>query len=676
MRVQAAVYRQRRRKSQTARALFPVINPILYSLIRYYKLQRRPMQTLIRFLCAAITGCILLACSDGNDSTLLQTGSEFSQATVTLPSKATPAFTPGTAGVVVDNAKLLRQFGTAGINLNRAIYTRYFLSDAADAQPDAIIVLVPGFEGGAATFYLLAENLLRRAATQANLVLEVWAVDRRSAHLEDTVGLDIAEELGDPLVGLDFLFGDALGLSLSPALASGPNRRAQFYNTSSDTAFMAQWTTLVHSQDIDAVVEAARDAARDGNVFLGGHSAGTGYTARYAATDFNLQGGAPDPGYQKLRGLVLLEGGGASLSSTPPDEATLDLIEARFDGGLYGAVRDQAPRCIDGNTACTAATAATDCAAFGNKSCVEPVGAYSVIPGLLSPQLLAVSEVNSLDAIAHDDTVISILQQDQNGVPGNNAVAKVPELNVLTALVGTTPASSATLLGKFLDDDGAAAAVASFVATSVGYDGPVVGGVATWLSKGEDIPPVAFTDNGPAPQSISAIGKWGVEVEPSDLEGRMLPIFYRGQTNFSEWYYSSSGLGVTNGLGLDTTALSAPPPAGRGRSDIDNRTQAAAINIPVIAFGGSNGLAPAPAAWLGFADAIGACTAPSCDGVTPRVVDRANPNEAFPTFGEIAGGFEVHISEGYSHVDIVTADDDATNNVIGPLLQFIERNVQ
>ena len=83
------------------------------------------------------------------------------------------------------------------------------------------------------------------------------------------------------------------------------------------------------------------------------------YTARYAATDFNLQGGAPEPGYQKLRGLILLEGGGASLSSTPPDEATLDLIEARFDGGLYGAVRDQAPRCIDGDTACTVATADT-----------------------------------------------------------------------------------------------------------------------------------------------------------------------------------------------------------------------------------------------------------------------------------------------------------------------------
>jgi hypothetical protein len=122
--------------------------------------------------------------------------------------------------------------------------------------------------------------------------------------------------------------------------------------------------------------------------------------------------------------------------------------------------------------------------------------------------------------------------------------------------------------------------------------------------------------------------------------------------------------------------LSAPPPLGRGRSDIENRTQASAISIPVIAFGGSNGLAPVPAVWLGFADAIGPCAAPSCDGVTPRVLDRINPSEAFPTFGNVGGGFEVHISEGYSHLDILTADDDQTNHVIGPLLDFINRNVQ
>lgn len=621
-----------------------------------------------------IATALLAACSDGSDG-VSPAQSNFSQVTIDIPSVAAPAHTPGTPGVVVDNEKMIKQFGGADINLNKARYTRYFLSDRDGQQPDGIVVLVPGFEGGAATFYVLAENLLRRALEQQNLVLEVWAIDRRSSQLEDTVGLDIAEDLGEPLVGLDFLFGDELGLELSEPLADGPNRRAIFYNSNSDTAFMAQWTTLVHSQDIDAVVEEALGAARSANVFLGGHSAGTGYTARYAATDFNLQGGEPEPGYKKLRGLVLLEGGGSRLAPAPVAEATLDQIEARFDGGLFGAVRDQAPRCIDGETACTLATAAADCVAFDNTSCVEPVGAFSELAGLLSPQLLAVSEVNALDAVENGDGVQSILQADQNDVAGNNAIAKVPELVPLTVLVGDTPASSANLLGTFLDDDGLAASAASFLATSVGVAGPAVDGIATWISKNEGLPEMV-EDNGPAPRTIEDISVWGLEVEASDLEGRMLPVFYRGRTNFSEWYYSSSGLGVTQGLGLDTTELSAPPPLGRGRSDIDNRTQARNIDIPVIAFGGSNGLTEAPAIWLGFADTIAPCATASCDSQTPRVLDRSNPSAAFPTFGAVAGGFEVYISEGYAHVDIVTADDDESNNVIGPLLQFIDRNLQ
>ena len=58
------------------------------------------------------------------------------------------------------------------------------------------------------------------------------------------------------------------------------------------------------------------------------------------------------------------------------------------------------------------------------------------------------------------------------------------------------------------------------------------------------------------------------------------------------------------------------------------------------------------------------------------MVDAANPSATFPTFGGVDGGLEVHMSEGYAHVDIVTAEDDADNQVVGPLLEFIERNLQ
>lgn len=634
---------------------------------------------LFRILCLCFIGFVLLtACGDSSSSkrrpdpgptTLLQE-------TLELASKAQPLFTPGSPGVSVVNPKLLTQFGTSDINLNKARYTRYYLSNQAERQPDAIIILVPGFEGGASNFYILADQLMRSAQTDSSLVLEVWAMDRRSNQLEDLVGLEISEDLEEPLVGLDFLFGAELGLELSSALVDGPNRRAVLYNNSTDTAFMAQWTPMVHSQDIDAIVDRARDTALNANVFLGGHSSGTSYTARYAATDFNLAGGDPEAGFTKLRGLILLEGGGSGSEPTPPDEATLDLIEARFDGGLFGAVRAQSPRCIDGETACNVETEQVDCAAFTNIKCVESMPAYDDGLGLLSPELLAISEVNGLDAAVNGDGVLSILQQDQNGVPGNSAINKVPELAALKLLVGDEPSSSISLLGQFLDDDGIVARFAGFLSTSLGFPGPMTNGVNTWLSGDDEIPAEAFSDNGPPPQTLEGITRWGVEVEPSDLAGKMLPMFYQGQTNFSDWYYPSSGLSVVSGLGLDTSALSAPPPKGRGRSDIANRTQGHLINIPVIAFGGSNGLTPTPASWRAFATAIATCTAPACDGVTPRLVDADNPNPAFPTYGDISGGFEVHMSEGYAHFDVLSADNNETNNVIAPLLAFVEGHLQ
>lgn len=647
------------------------------------------MKYAIRLVVVSVSFLLASACSSGSGTSGTGDGggmggaggaggmpsdSTFEQTTVDLPSEAQPAHTPGTAGVVVDNPRLIEMFGGSDFDLNNARYTRYYLSDQADLQPDAIVVLVPGFEGGASTFAALAEGLARRAK-DASLVVETWAVDRRSNQLEDTVGLDISEREQDPEIGLDFLFGEELGLELDDTLSSELGRRAIFHNTSDDLAFMAQWTTLVHSQDIDAVVELARNTARNANVFLGGHSAGTGYTARYAATDFNLDGGEPEPGYAKLRGLVMLEGGGGGLPSEPPSEDTLDRIEAAFDRGLYGAVKSGEAKCVDGETSCTVDTEATDCAAFPNTSCTESTNSYSVPAGLLTPQLLAVSEVAALEADIQGDTGISILQADQNGIEGNNAVTQVRELAAL-ALLGTDPTTSTALIGLFLDDDGLTASAAAFVATSLGAEGPVEGGVRTWLNYGEEFPPEAVPNNGPAPTSIEEAGVWGQEVEATDLEGRMMPTFYRGQTNFSDWYYPSSGLSVTSRLGLDSTALSAPPPAGRGRTDIENLTQATNVNIPVIAFGGTNGLLPVPGRMVRYGGALGPCTAPSCDGSTARVVDAESPNTAFPTFGGVEGGFEVYMSEGYAHVDVVSAEDDETNNVIGPLFDFVSRNLE
>jgi pimeloyl-ACP methyl ester carboxylesterase len=612
------------------------------------------------------------------------------QETANLSSPAQPADTPGSTGVVVTNSKLLTQFG-AGFSLNNVRYTRHHLAGPT-AQPDAILILVPGFEGGAGDFKNLAENAITRAQAEG-FVLEVWAYDRRTNQLEDMVGLDIAEEFLSADIALDWLFGAELTLPLHSLLAAGPNRRAVFYDTQADVPFLANWTSLVFSRDIDVLVTAASAVAVNQNVFLGGHSAGTGFTARYASTDFDLSGVGPaHPGYAKLRGLVLLEGGGGSTAGAPLTADTLDRIEAKFDGGLFGAVRDNAPRCVDGVTACTIANEAVDCAAQVPPKCTLPTTSYAIVPGLLNARLLASGEVSALQAAVDPDIGENILRVDQ-GAAGNNAVAKVPDLNGLSFLPHATAEGG---LGNFIDDDSFVAGLAPFVATSVGGPGPSIAGIQHWRDITEGVDPAQVPNNGPPPTTLPGT-RWGQEKEVTRFD-RVITDFYKGGTNFTDVYYPSSGLSVTavtgvcssgtcsvgnvgascsadaqcsQAINLDSSALS----IGRNRRDIENLTQAANIDVPVIAFGGTNGLATVPGSYSPFGLSIGTCTAPSCDG-TPRVVDAANPNPAFPTFGGIAGGYEVVMAEGFAHLDVVAAEDDAANPIPAALVAFLERNAQ
>jgi len=610
------------------------------------------------------------------------------QETLTVAATAQPAETPGTLGV--DNSaypKLVTMFGGTGYSLNNATYTRYYCGDCTET-PDAVLILVPGFEGGAANFAILAANTIPRARARG-IRLEVWGFDRRGHQIEDLEGMDIAENAADGLIALDWLFGAELGFTLHPDLVAGPNRRAEFHNASTDTAFIANWTELVFSRDIDDVVEAARAVAVNQNVFLGGHSAGTGFTARYASTDFDLSGGGPvDPAYAKLRGLVILEGGGGSSAGPAPSAQTLDEIEDRADGGLFAAVRDQAPRCVDG----TPCTDDSDCVGKGQGTCTEPTAAYATVPGLLNPRVIAVGEVSSIQAITDPDTGEALAGvnfgpnrcvgganddvtcTDDSECPGgsceeHDAVQQVPDLNALAGLGNNTAFGG---LGNFLDDDGAVSALATFVRTSLGAPGPVVGGLQTWQEITEGVmPPSVLPNNGPAPTTLPG-DLWGQEAEITRLS-KVATAFYKGGTNFADWYYPSSGPSTTNGLpSLDSSALS----VGRGRRDIENITQAANVDIPVICFGGTNGSTPIPGEFVPLAQSLGTCTTPSCDGATARVVDATMPNEAFPTFGGVAGGFEVHMSEGYAHLDILTAEDGTHNQVIGPLVDFLARNVQ
>jgi pimeloyl-ACP methyl ester carboxylesterase len=651
---------------------------------------------------ARCSACSVLAVSDGLDTVCDTFDDEFdSNAScgapfieserVSLESDVDPAQTPGTAGVTVTNPKLLTQFPPSGPDLNRADYVRWSLG-GPEAAPDAILILVPGFGSGVNPLRTLAEDLIPKMLAEKNLRLEVWGFARRDDRLEDREGILIATAEQDAEIAQDWYYGAELGLPLHSSLVAGPNRRAVFYDTQGDIPFLANFTPQVFARDMDVVVEAA--LAVTPNVFLGGHSAGTGFAARYASTDFNLSGmGSPEPGYAKLRGLVLFEGGGGTTAASAPLSAdSIDRMIAKADGGLFGAVRDNAPRCVDGITACTIANEAVDCVGQLPPKCTLPTTSYTAIGGL-QPQIYAAGEVGAVQHIRDPEGGQVILQVDQ-GSPGNNAIAVVPGLAPLAPPL--IPASTIEgLFGIFLDDDQANANFLSpALSTSLGHVGPVSGGLYTWLDIDGDgtIPPIARPNNGPQPTTLPAV-RWGQEVEVTRMD-RHVRTFIAGGENASDWYYAGSGLSTLSVSGLCSSGSCAVGKAGAcatnsdcsqsisldssalsvSRPDIANMTQAPSISIPVISFGGSNGLTPIGQSFLGFAQSIGTCTAPSCDG-TPRVVDASMPNPAFPTYGSIAGGYEVYISEGYAHVDVVTAEDTADNLIPERLADFLDRNL-
>lgn len=600
--------------------------------------------------------------------------------TLSVPSAAHPANTPdGTpANAVPPGSTLATQFGSTVFDLNQATYTRFYVPGAG--EPDAVLILVPGFAGGAHDFKNLAEHLLVRAAGGGAIVLEVWAFDRRTNQLEDLSGANLAEAELDPKLALDWFFGSEMGFSLDPRLT----RRAVFH-AGEDVAFIANFSPHVFMQDIDAVVEQARALSSSPAVFLGGHSLGTSFAARYAATDFDPGPGSL-PGYSKLAGLVMFEGLGGSLPTGPPPSDDLDLIIAKADGGLYHAVKNGDARCVDG-TPCP--NGDSDCAgvplpagAVSNR-CVEPTEAYlgadlTAPLVLVTPQVQAAGEIAGIQGILDPEGLI-LVQQDFGSGP---AVDKVAGLGIL----GILPASSTRAgVGFFLDDDFSpvSAFQASLGFSNNGPNLPFFGVLLPqpawtdpyrlWIGIDSPQPPQAIPNNGGPPSTWDQIN--GQEKEVSNLDV-MFTALMAGDTDFGDWYFPSSGLSVIEELdvgtvwpSIDSSALS----VGRGRPDIANMTEASGIDIPVISFGGTNGITPTAGAFKFFAESIAPCSAPSCDGSTPRVVDGSSP--VFPVFAGVAGGYEVYLSEGYAHIDVLQAEDDPShNNVFAPLMDFLVRN--
>jgi pimeloyl-ACP methyl ester carboxylesterase len=169
-------------------------------------------------------------------------------------------------------------------------------------SPDAthVLVLVPGTNGGAGDFDLVAPYLATHVPD-----LQVWSEMRREGVLQDD------SVIRSTLAGkttYQQAFDYYLGWISNPA-----NKDHYEPLKAADYRFVDQWGMAVAMNDLHAVIAKAGGGGRR-TVTLGGHSLGGTEAAAYAAWDFNGQ-----PGYKSINGIVCIDGcaGAASSSSAP-----------------------------------------------------------------------------------------------------------------------------------------------------------------------------------------------------------------------------------------------------------------------------------------------------------------------------------------------------------------------
>lgn len=191
-------------------------------------------------------------------------------------------------------------------------YDKSFVTKIGPSSAKTVLVLMPGYAGGAGDFTKVGEDIVDEVPG-----LQVWAVDRRSQALEDT---SMFEKGVKGQATPEQVFQYYLGWLENPA-QPGP----RFSPPSNDSLkFMSEWGLPTAIGDLHNVILSARKQGK--RVILGGHSLGASMTTIYAAWDFKGK-----PGSSFVDGLVLIDGGtlGTFAKVQSPTELDKELKEVR-----------------------------------------------------------------------------------------------------------------------------------------------------------------------------------------------------------------------------------------------------------------------------------------------------------------------------------------------------------
>ena len=193
-----------------------------------------------------------------------------------------------------------------------AKYDKSFVTKIGPSSAKTVLVLVPGYAGGAGGFLQVGRDLVKQVPG-----MQVWAVDRRSQALEDTSYFERGlRGQVTPQQVFDYYLGWIGNEGQQPRFTP-PDTKS--------LSFARDWGLPTHLGDLRRVILSAKRQGK--RVILGGHSLGGSTTAIYASWDF----GRGRIGYEDIDGMVLIDGGGlgAFNDTESPAEVRKRLAELR-----------------------------------------------------------------------------------------------------------------------------------------------------------------------------------------------------------------------------------------------------------------------------------------------------------------------------------------------------------
>ena len=501
--------------------------------------------------------------------------------------------------------------------------------DPKPKPANAVLVLMPGYMGGANEFEYMGRQLVSMAEAEGRGSLEVWAIDRRPNCLEDLTGMNAAEEAGelpDPQIAVDYYYS---GTTIQGNKFKG-------FLKEEDVPFLSGFGLKLAMEDVYKIITTKIPNPEDRmkTVFIGGHSLGTPLTALFAGWDFD---GNPntleDAGYRNCAGLILLDGPVFyddlkkfnNISEEDYLKRLADIrtgLAPRFD--FFQGVTPEAMALLEIMGMYAAALPDEESTLFRETPYSKDV---ATLTQLLHSKDIAhfASGTPAVSDFRYTNEALLGVFMDDNFQPVKMLQASLGFLHGGSVVEKKFPGPLSKLLGiKGIDLDGL------FIPWDAGPpDRLGTGPLYSWINFDE-------VGNAKDPDYRSQDGKFTyttMQEETTDIQD-FARLLYRGPSNFTEWYFASR-------LRLDMGAAAAPFNTDVGLTFFHN----AKVDVPVIAFGAPHGDVPELSGWNEYRDSIA-----STECVTI-------------------------VAPGYNHLDINCAAVDRPshrkNVVFKPLMDFV-----